>query len=145
MFTNRHRLRIRWGDCDPAGIVFYPRYFEYFNDCTELLFDAALGMKKRDWFQKYSVIGIPVVELRARFLIPSAFGDEVTIDSAVVMVGRSSVHIRHALTRAGELAVEGFDTRVWAGRGARLRALPIPREAADQLRCEAGRIGTNTR
>ncbi len=34
MLKNVHRIRVEWGDCDPAGIVFYPRYFEWFDRCT---------------------------------------------------------------------------------------------------------------
>jgi 4-hydroxybenzoyl-CoA thioesterase len=137
MFTNRHELRIRWGDCDPAGIVFYPRYFEYFNECTELLFDAALGKKKREVFEMYSIIGIPMVQLRARYLIPSQYGDEVTVESTFMKVGRSSFDIRHRLMKGSELAVEGLETRVWAARdsdGIRIRAVPIPEDVAGRLR-----------
>jgi 4-hydroxybenzoyl-CoA thioesterase len=140
MFSNRHRLRIRWGDCDPAGIVFYPRYFEYFNECTELLLDAAIGMPKREVFAMYALIGIPMVQLRARYLIPSRYGEEVTVESTFVKVGRSSFDIRHALMKGSDLAVEGFETRVWAagnGDGTGIRAAPIPKEIASKLRGEA--------
>ncbi len=46
MFTNRRTVRIEWGDCDPAGIVFYPRYFAMFDHSTVLLIERALGMSK---------------------------------------------------------------------------------------------------
>ena len=41
MLVNRRRVRIEWGDCDPAGIVFYPRYFAMFDASTHALFEAA--------------------------------------------------------------------------------------------------------
>ncbi len=41
MLVNRRTIRIEWGDCDPAGIVFYPRYFEWFDACSTGLFEAA--------------------------------------------------------------------------------------------------------
>ena len=41
MLTNTRTIRVQWGDCDPAGIVFYPRYFEWFDACTILLFEKA--------------------------------------------------------------------------------------------------------
>ena len=47
MLTNRRTVRIEWGDCDPAGIVFYPRYFAMFDHSTVLLIERALGMNKR--------------------------------------------------------------------------------------------------
>ena len=46
MFTNSRTVRIEWGDCDPAGIIFYPRYFEIFDTCTTALIECALGMNK---------------------------------------------------------------------------------------------------
>ena len=41
MLINRRTIRIEWGDCDPAGIVFYPRYFEWFDACAAALFEDA--------------------------------------------------------------------------------------------------------
>ena len=43
MLKNTRTIRIQWGDCDPAGIVFYPRYFEWFDACTILLFEKGKG------------------------------------------------------------------------------------------------------
>lgn len=48
MFTNTRSLTVEWGQCDPAGIAFYPRYFEMFDAGTAHLFAAALGMTKRE-------------------------------------------------------------------------------------------------
>jgi len=45
-FSNTRTVRIEWGDCDPAGIIFYPRYFEIFDASTAMLFERALGMTK---------------------------------------------------------------------------------------------------
>ena len=42
MFVNRRDVQIQWGDCDPANIVYYPRYFEMFDDSTSILFEACL-------------------------------------------------------------------------------------------------------
>ena len=46
MLTYVRNTRIEWGDCDPAGIVFYPRYFAMFDSCTTAMFSQALGMSK---------------------------------------------------------------------------------------------------
>ena len=46
MLTNTRLIRVQWGDCDPAGIVFYPRYFEWFDAGTILLFEKATGLTK---------------------------------------------------------------------------------------------------
>ena len=118
MFTSTRKMRIEWGDCDPAGIIFFARYFEFFDVSTTMLIERALGMKKIEYLKAYDFAGHPLVETRARFLLPMRFGDEVTIDSAVVGCGRSSFKIEHRLMHGGALAVEGFETRVWVIRDA---------------------------
>jgi 4-hydroxybenzoyl-CoA thioesterase len=130
MFTSRRTARIEWGDCDPAGIVFYPRYFAMFDHSTVLLIERALGMPKRRMYEAYDFGGYPSVASRARFLLPNRYGDDVEIESRVTAVGRSSFSLQHRLTRAGELAVEGVETRVWvvrdASRPGGLQAQPLP-------------------
>src|SRR5580698_3550420 len=64
MFVNRRDVQIQWGDCDPANIVYYPRYFEMFDDSTSILFEAA-GFSKQDIVRKYGLVGIPMVEALA--------------------------------------------------------------------------------
>ena len=66
-----------------------------------------------DTWKAYNFSGHPLVETRARFRLPTRFGDEVTIETAVVGCGRSSFKIEHRLTHDGALAVEGFETRFW--------------------------------
>ena len=59
MFVNRREVQIQWGDCDPANIVYYPRYFAMFDDSTSTLFEVA-GFSKQDLVHKYGLVGIPM-------------------------------------------------------------------------------------
>ena len=72
MLTNTRTIRVQWGDCDPAGIVFYPRYFEWFDACTILLFEKATGMTKIDMLAKYNGAGLALLEARANFKVAAA-------------------------------------------------------------------------
>ncbi|HEV7456982.1 MAG TPA: acyl-CoA thioesterase [Roseococcus sp.] len=130
--VHRRALTIEWGDCDPAGIVFYPRYFAMFDASTAALFHAALGMPKIAWIARFGILGIPMVDTRAKFHVPSAYGDEVVIESRITAFRRSSFDVAHRLLKAdGALGVEGFETRVWTVReaeGGRIRSAPIPAE-----------------
>lgn len=131
--VNRRTVTIEWGDCDPAGIVFYPRYFAIFDACTGALFAAALGRPKSAWTQAFGILGIPMVDTRATFRAPSAHGDEVTVESRVTAFRRSAFDVHHILRRAdGTIGVEGFETRVWTVRDpadpGRIRSAPIPAE-----------------
>jgi 4-hydroxybenzoyl-CoA thioesterase len=137
MLTNRRDVRIVWGDCDPAGIVFYPRYFEMFDTSTTALFERALGMTKYQFVKAYESVGYPMVDTRARFLLPTRYGDDVVIETTVTEIRRSSFDIRHRLMKDGELAVEGFETRVWVERDPadpdKIKAKPLPPEMVAKL------------
>jgi 4-hydroxybenzoyl-CoA thioesterase len=132
MLSNIRRTRIEWCDCDPAGIIFYPRYFEIFDTSTTVLIERALGMNKIEYLKTYDFAGHPLVEARACFRLPTRFGDEVAIKTELVECGRSSFKVEHRLTKAGTLAVEGFETRVWTVRHPddpkRIKSQPIPPE-----------------
>jgi 4-hydroxybenzoyl-CoA thioesterase len=138
MLTNIRHHRIEWCDCDPAGIVFYPRYFEMFDTSTTLLIERALDMSKFDYLKTYDFLGHPLVETRARFLVPTRFGDAVTIESAVTETGRSSFKIVHRLMKGPALAVEGFETRVWVvshpDDPKRMKSQPIPAAVVSKLK-----------
>ena len=137
MLTNTRKISVQWGDCDPAGIVWYPRYFEWFDASTAALF-AAAGVPNSVMHKTHRILGIPLVDTRARFFIPSKFEDELAIESTVLEFRRSSFDVRHRIRKNGDLAVEGFETRVWTVRDSgdpeRLRSAPIPAEVIAQFR-----------
>ena len=128
--TYTRELVVEWGDCDPAGIVFFPRYFEMFDVNTNALMEAATGLRKAELLKHYNIASTPLVNLQAKFHLPSRYGDTVRISSAVVEFRRSSFDIEHRLMRGDQLGVEGRETRVWAGQHPddpqRLKAVPIP-------------------
>jgi 4-hydroxybenzoyl-CoA thioesterase len=115
ILTNRKTIRVEWGDCDPVGIVYYPRYFAYFDNCTAALFEAA-GLPKHQMLKTYGIVGIPMVDTRARFLAPSKFGDDIVIESCITEWRRSSFDVQHKVFKGDVLAVECSETRVWAVR-----------------------------
>jgi 4-hydroxybenzoyl-CoA thioesterase len=132
MFTTRRTVRIEWGDCDPAGIVFYPNYFAMFDHSTVLLIERALGMKKDALYRHYGFGGYPSVEAKARFILPTRYGDDVEIQTEITKLGRSSFSLQHRLSLDGALAVEGHETRVWVvrdpSRPGGFRAHPMPED-----------------
>ena len=114
-FINKRTVRIEWGDCDPAQIVFYPRYFAMFDGATQELFRAALGAPKIEWVKTFGIVGIPMVDTRAKFIVPSRYGDDIVIESRVSRFGGSSFDVEHCVLRGTTRAIEAFETRVWAG------------------------------
>ena len=101
-----------------------------FGHLDGMLFERALGMTKFELMHRQRFSGFPLVDIRARFLIPSRFGDDVVVESEVSEFRRSSFDVRHRLLKAGELAVECLETRVWTFKDAdeRMKGVPIPEE-----------------
>jgi|ERR1043165_5380428 4-hydroxybenzoyl-CoA thioesterase len=134
--VNRRVLRIEWGQCDPAGIVFYPQYLILLDSCTGLLFERT-GLSASGIRRKYGIVGMPLVEQGARFLLPCRFDDEITIDSSVEQWGRTSFMVRHLIRKGGEIAVDAFEKRVWAApdpdRPAKIKAERVPPEVIAAL------------
>jgi 4-hydroxybenzoyl-CoA thioesterase len=139
-FLSRRQFTIRWGDCDPAGIVFNSRFFEFFDWGTWSLLEAALGVKPSDFFAAFGLVGIPLVDASARFLAPARFGDVVELTSQVSEFRRSSFTVEHRLIVRGELAAEGRETRVWAihddAHPSQIKAQPVPDGVIARLRSQ---------
>ena len=135
MFTRTTQVEIQFGDCDPAGIVYYPNYFRFFDNATAGLLSAALGMHKRNWLEHYGIAGIPMVDTGSRFIRPSSFGDVIDIRSEVTELGRSSFSVRHTVSREGEVCIEANEKRVWVVRddAGGIRSAPLPDDVRRQL------------
>jgi 4-hydroxybenzoyl-CoA thioesterase len=137
MLIHRREIQIEWGDCDPFGIVFFPRYFEYFDACTNALFNRGLGMKKAEMLRHYEIAGIPLVQASCNFFVPSSFGDIVYVDSCVTEWGKSSFSLSHKLFQGKTLAVEGIEKRVWTvrlpGDPPELKGHTIPKEVIEKF------------
>jgi 4-hydroxybenzoyl-CoA thioesterase len=130
--VSRRHFTIEWGHCDPAGIALNSRFFEFFDWGTWTLFTAALGVNPPDLAASYGIMGIPLVDAGATFIAPARFGDAVELTSRVSEFRRSSFDVAHQLLIGGAVAVEGRETRVWAGRDpgdpSVIRSRPIPSE-----------------
>jgi 4-hydroxybenzoyl-CoA thioesterase len=132
MLTNKRLVRVQWGDCDPAGIVFYPRYFEWLDASTILLFEKATGMTKIKMLEKYGGAGLALLEARAVFRVASHYGEDLEIETGVTEFRRSSFFVQHKVMKGDTLALEGFETRLWTVRdpadASRIKSGTLPPE-----------------
>jgi 4-hydroxybenzoyl-CoA thioesterase len=129
--TSITRVTVQWGDCDPAAIVFYPKYFYWFDSATHALFESLLA-PKQELLRQFDIIGFPLAEASARFVRPSRMGQSIEIESAIVSFTEKRFTVAHRCTRDGELLLEGQEVR-FAGRldpqdPKRLRAIALPSE-----------------
>lgn len=135
MLSNSLSRRVEWGDCDPAGIVFNPNFFKWFDHSTTMLYEAA-GWPKPVMVKTFDIVGCPLIETSANFMAPCRYGDDVTIESTIAKIGRSSFKIKHRLTCGETLCVEGMETRVWTKRDpetGKIGSAPLPEEIVDRF------------
>jgi 4-hydroxybenzoyl-CoA thioesterase len=137
-FVRRGQIAIAWAHCDPAGIVFNGRFFEFFDHSTWLMFEEVLTMSSREIRARWDIIGFPVVDVRARFFKPLSYGVVVDIETTIREFRNSSFDVLHRLFIAQELAAEGLETRVWTGRDqsdpGRHRAIALPAAVIERFR-----------
>lgn len=137
MVTNRRRIRVEWGHCDPAKIVFYPQYFAWFDACTSHLFES-VGLHPKTFFDQYGVIGFPLLEASAKFYVASAYGDDIDAESSVLEWGAKAFKLSHRFTRGETLLLEGAETRIFVtphpDDPKRLKSVPVPKEVKKLMR-----------
>lgn len=102
--------------------------FEYFDNGTWALFEAAVGVKQRHFIDTFGLL--PLVDVRLDCRKSLRFGDGIEIASRVAEFRRSSFDVEHHVLSDGEVAVIGSETRVWAVRSKddpeKISARPIP-------------------
>jgi 4-hydroxybenzoyl-CoA thioesterase len=107
-----------------------------FDDSTSIMFEAA-GFSKQDIVHKYGLVGIPMVDTRAKFHIPSTHGDWIRIESRIESFKRSSFEVLHNVFKGEALAIEAFETRVLVGRHpddpGKLKSAPMPQEIIERF------------
>jgi 4-hydroxybenzoyl-CoA thioesterase len=125
--------RIRFSDCDPAGIVFYPQYFVLFNDLLEEWIDSLSVGGFADYIIR-SRFGVPTVRLEADFKAVSRMGDDVTLTLDVTRIGQRSFDLALDCTGAsdGHLRMSARQTLVTTSLDTH-QSIPIPPKLRDGL------------
>lgn len=127
--THVTRTRVRFGDTDAAGIVFYPTFFVWFDVGMSGLLRAALGGELTDAHGRPR-FPVPIVETGARFVAPLHFDDAIAIRSTITELGTSSLRVEHAVMRDELEVARGFEVRVLIAprEDGRIAAAPLPPE-----------------
>ena len=123
-------VQLRWGECDPAGIIFYPNYFQWFDAAAWNMF-AEVGYHAKRMRAEH--MAMPLVSAGCEFKHPAEQEDRAEVRSRIVRWGGKSFVIEHEVVRAdGTLLAVGTETRVWGrytnGPGSPLKGQPIDEE-----------------
>lgn len=127
---------VQWGDCDPAGIIFYPTYFRWMDAaCWAMFADAGYDAKR----MRAEHLAMPLVSADCQFLYPAEQGDRCEVRSRIVEFGAKSFVVGHEVWREDGMALaRGTEKRVWGkfdnGPGTRLRGVEIPESLKARFR-----------
>ena len=121
-------VRVEFGHCDPAGIVWYPNFYEWFDAASHRLAErAGVGLHA---LRAQGYLGLPLMQTGATYRRPVRFGDDVEVHSAVVSFERRSFRVEHRVLKDGVEHLEGFEVRFLGephpDDPQRLRAAEIP-------------------
>jgi YbgC/YbaW family acyl-CoA thioester hydrolase len=92
MSKHQHPIRVRWGDCDPAGIAYTAHFFDWFHQAMESWFDTVLQHPYADLILKQRV-GFPTVHTEADFRLPCRLGEELVVELELGELGKSSFRL----------------------------------------------------
>ena len=124
-----YTVRVEFGDCDPARIVWFPNFFRWVDAASRHFF---IGCGVPPWHETEAargIIGTPLVDTHARFVKTASYGDTLHIHTSVTEWRDKSFVQRHRVMRGDDLIMECDEVRIFATRredGQGIRALPIP-------------------
>jgi len=132
MAAFQREILVRFGHCDAAGWVFYPRYFEMISDFVEDWFEEGLMASAPGLFHHKHLL-TPSVHFTVDFVKPTRYGDRLTFNLWVVKVGRTSCELRIEASLGGELRMRVKQVLVFISSNTS-RATGIPPELVSRMR-----------
>jgi 4-hydroxybenzoyl-CoA thioesterase len=127
-----HQVEVCFGDCDPAGIVFFPNFSKWM-DTASLAFFMACGVPPwRELVKTRGIIGTPLLEIHTKFLKPATYGETIEVHTSVEEWSAKTFRHRHQVRRGDDLLCDGTEVRAFCMRDPanpdRIKAIPIPED-----------------
>ena len=136
--TVTYTVRVEFGDCDPAGIVWFPNFFRWIDAASRNFFTQCGVPRWEETTRTLGVIGTPLVDTHSRFLKTASYGDTLAVHVAVKEWRDKSFVQTYRITREDELIMECEEVRIFAARREdgknSIRAVLVP--ASIRVLCE---------
>jgi 4-hydroxybenzoyl-CoA thioesterase len=130
--THIHPVTIRFGDCDPAGIVFFPNFLRWMDEASLAFFMACGVPPWRVLAKTRGIVGTPLLEIQTRFVKSATYGETIEVHTSVETWNAKTFRHRHVIRRGEDLICEGTELRVFVERDPadpdRLRSIPLPED-----------------
>ena len=124
------KTKILFGDCDPAGIVFFPNFSKWM-DASSLNFFMKCGVPPwRELVKTTGIIGTPLLEINTKFMRPATYGETLQVHTSILEWRDKVVLQKHVVMRGDVVLCEGIETRAFCIRHPddpdRIKAIPVP-------------------
>jgi 4-hydroxybenzoyl-CoA thioesterase len=125
-----YEVEVMFGDCDPAGIVFFPNFSKWM-DASSLNFFVKCGVPTwRELFKTTGIIGTPLLEIHTRFMRTATYGETLQVHTSVQEWRSKTVLQKHIVMRGDTVLCEGLETRAFCIRHPddpdRIKAITVP-------------------
>jgi 4-hydroxybenzoyl-CoA thioesterase len=131
-----HRVRVEFGDCDPARIVWFPNFFRWIDAASRNFFMACGVPPWHETEKTLGVLGTPLVDTHARFVKTASYGDILDIHTQIAEWRDKSFVQRYQIYRGDDLIMACDEVRIFAAHregasdgsstGSAIRAVAIP-------------------
>ncbi len=130
--TTVYDVKVQFGDCDPAGIVFFPNFFKWM-DASSLHFFTECGVPPwRELLKTHGIVGTPLLALNTQFRQPATYGETLHIHTSIVEWRAKVFMQKHVVLRGDVVLCEGTETRAFVIRPpedpSRIKSIPIPED-----------------
>ena len=128
--TVTHTVHVEFGDCDPAGIVWFPNFFRWIDAASRNFFTQCGVPRWEETTCTLGIIGTPLVDTHSRFLKTASYGDTLAVHVTVKEWRDKSFVQTYRITREDDLIMECEEVRIFAttrndGKSS-IRAVPVP-------------------
>jgi len=128
-------VRVEFGHCDPAGIIWYPNFFHWIDSASRYFFEQCGVPTWAETTRTMGVIGTPIVDTKAKFFKTATYGENLNIYTSIPEWRDKSFVLRYVVRRVNKDGsiddiMEAQDVRIFAtkredGKNG-IRAVPIP-------------------
>jgi 4-hydroxybenzoyl-CoA thioesterase len=130
--THIYPVNVQFGDCDPAGIVFFPNFSRWMDEASLAFFMACGVPPWRELVKTRGIIGTPLLEIHTKFKRPATYGETIEVHTSVEEWSAKTFRHRHVVKRGETLLCEGTEVRAFCIRDPenadRIKAIAVPED-----------------
>ena len=130
--THVYPVNVQFGDCDPAGIVFFPNFSRWMDEASLAFFMACGVPPWRELVKTRGIIGTPLLEIHTKFMRPATYGETIQVHTSVEEWAAKTFRHRHTVRRGDTVLCDGTEVRAFCIRDPenpeRIKAIPVPED-----------------